>query len=229
MGAAFFYLWRGGYSQLSLISGVELAQPKLSVEQLNLPDGEITGLFGVSGSGKTTLIKVLAGLIECKGARWTMGDVDLLTLPPRERRLGVVFQGHELFGHLTARENIELGASLRGIKNAATKIASIVDQLNLAGCLELKASKLSGGEKQRVALARALIGEPRALLLDEPFSALDGENKMKAMKLTRKAVQDSEITALFVSHEKDELRYLASHFYEMTTQGCQSVTLKTAP
>jgi ABC-type sulfate/molybdate transport systems ATPase subunit len=137
--------------------------------------------------------------------------IDLGQVPVPERRLGVVFQHGELFGHMTALENIRFAADAaiktRGLttERAVANIERFVSCLRLNSVSNRKASLLSGGERQRVALARALIGEPRLLLLDEPFSALDAENREEARALVRAVLEETKIPALLVTHDPTDL------------------------
>ena len=172
--------------------------------------GQIFYLTGASGSGKTTFFNLLSGMLDLKNWNWVDTDVDLAQLPMDERQLGIVFQGHELFNHLTAIENIEIVMKSR--KNwsieSRQKLSALIRQLNLETCQSTQASKLSGGEKQRVALIRAIMSKPRILILDEPFSALDEVNKSAAQKIIADYLAVHKITTLITSHQAEDVAFL---------------------
>jgi len=201
---------------VSTIENLKLIDPPIFARAIELSTEKVTGLVGPSGGGKTTLIKILCGLIKPDSGSWIMNGVDLLNLKPQERRLGVVFQDQTLFPHLTAKENIKLGATLRNIKDAEKKIFNLVERLKILDCMNKKAAVLSGGEKQRVALARALIGEPHVLILDEPFSALDETSKANAIDLTKQMILKFKIPTLLVSHDKEEVSAFTDFCYELS-------------
>jgi sulfate transport system ATP-binding protein/putative spermidine/putrescine transport system ATP-binding protein len=186
---------------------------KLDIPHWEISDSGITSLKGRSGSGKSLIIRILLGLEECPRLVWSFHGENLAALPIEKRGLGVVFQNYELFPHLTAQENIEFAARARKIEisRRQIKLDELVENLQLKNCLYRKAKLLSGGEQQRVALARALIGRPRFLFLDEPFSALDAELKSEARALVRKIIQLEQIPTLLVSHDEDDIRDLAEH------------------
>lgn len=182
---------------------------KIAIPRWEIPDQGITALWGPSGSGKTSVFRLLIGLEPCPGLKWRMGDVDLAALPPPERRLGVVFQNLELFPHMTAEENILFAARARGIEDAQLKLDGIAEDLRMTGYLKRKAAVLSGGEAQRVALARAVIGDPRFLFLDEPFSSLDAELRGEARDLVKRLITRLRIPTLLVTHDREDLKALA--------------------
>lgn len=146
---------------------------------LTVADGELVALLGPSGSGKTTLLKIIAGLDWPDAGRLTVDGADWLKLDPQDRRIGFVFQNYALFPHMTVRDNIAFGLTVRpkGQRPGRAEIRRRVDEL--LGFLQIGAlgdrhpAQLSGGQRQRVALGRALAIEPTVLLLDEPFGALD--------------------------------------------------------
>ncbi|MGE0525637.1 MAG: ABC transporter ATP-binding protein [Bdellovibrionales bacterium] len=184
---------------------------KLSIPLWEISDRGITALWGPSGSGKTTVFRILMGVEPCPSLRWFFGDLDLAQLPTPERRLGVVFQTLELFPHMTARENILFAAQARRIPQAeaSTRLQELCEELRLTVCLERRATVLSGGEAQRVALARAVIGEPRFLFLDEPFSSLDAELRGEARRLVKRVIQRLQIPTLLITHDEEDLRDMA--------------------
>jgi sulfate transport system ATP-binding protein/putative spermidine/putrescine transport system ATP-binding protein len=188
----------------------------LNVDTVEVPDQGLTAFLGLSGSGKTSLFRVLIGLDDCSTLRWIVNGIDLAQLPVRDRRLGVVFQNFDLFPHLTARENILFAAQARNIPNAEVRMVELGNHLKLTtSLLSRTAAYLSGGERQRVALARALIGQPRVLLLDEPFSALDTEIRQEARQLLRNVVSAEQIPTYFVTHDPEDVRVLADFVVRM--------------
>lgn len=176
-----------------------------------------TALWGPSGSGKSSVLRLLLGLDEADEIEWLVkgsgsGDTfNLGQVPVPARRLGIVFQHGELFGHMTALENIKFAADAaiktRGLApdRARANIDRFIAQLRLDAVIHRPAKLLSGGERQRVALARALIGEPRLLLLDEPFSSLDAENREEARTLVRSVLNETGIPAILVTHDPSDL------------------------
>jgi ABC-type sugar transport system ATPase subunit len=190
---------------------------KLDIPQWDISDVGVTALWGPSGSGKTSVFRLLIGLDPCPGLEWKFGTEDLAKMPPPERRLGVVFQTLELFPHMTGEENILFAAQARHIPKAEAeaRLAELELDLGLASCLKRKAAVLSGGEAQRVALARALIGKPRFLFLDEPFSSLDAELRVGARALIKKAIAKHAIPTLLVTHDEEDLRALADHIVKI--------------
>ena len=148
---------------------------------LSIGEGEFVALLGPSGSGKTTLLRILAGLEFSDRGALCVDGVDLAHVPARDRRMGFVFQHYALFRHMTAAENIAFGLKVRprGERPAKAEIdrrvAELLERVQLAGLGSRYPAQLSGGQRQRVALARALAIEPRILLLDEPFGALDAK------------------------------------------------------
>lgn len=189
----------------------------LFVDELKIPDSGITLIQGPSGSGKTTFLRILMGLDQKAGKnrkyQWIFKNEDLAQLPPQERKLGVVFQGAELFPHMTVKENILFHAEARKIP-LSTRLKSLEEYLKIAK-LENKAdqnvSTLSGGEKQRVALLRALIGQPQILLLDEPFSALDPGLKSELKDFLKEVVKIDNQPCLIVSHDEKDADDLADY------------------
>ncbi len=167
-----------------------------------------TGLFGPSGAGKTTLIHLLAGLFRPDRGRITLGDQTLfdaeqgIDVPAHRRRIGVVFQEHRLFPHLSVRGNLVYGAP-RG--EGDVEFRRIVDLLELGRLLDRRATNISGGEKQRVAIGRALISQPRLLLLDEPMSSLDERLKQQIIPYLQRVRDESSVPMLYVSHDMTEL------------------------
>ncbi len=187
----------------------------LNIPKWELPSEGISVLMGNSGAGKTTLLKILLGLEKPKRFNWFFNGEDISKLAPADRRLGVVFQTVDLFPHLTAEENILFAAKIKRIEKqkAFEKIEVLQARLNMQSFLKRKASLLSGGEAQRVALARALMLSPRMLLLDEPFSSLDEENKNEGRKLLKEVIQSEKIPALIISHDSLDSKLIGQKTY----------------
>ena len=192
---------------------VEYDNFKIYIPHWEFSDRGVTALWGPSGSGKTTIFRTLIGLEECPSLKWDYRGEDLAQLSVESRRLGVVFQNYELFPHMTAKENILFAVKARKIQDS--NWSRFIDPLNLSKSLQTKASRLSGGEKQRVALVRALVGEPRILLLDEPFSSLDKEIREEARQLVKSVIKDLEIPTLLITHDSDDIRALADESVEI--------------
>ena len=188
--------------------------------QLNIPEWPlsekgITALCGHSGSGKTTVIKILCGLLPSKNLEWQFQGENLAELSPPERRLGALFQDLHLFPHLSARKNILFSAKARclSFKDVQKDFETLIRVLELKEKLHLFPEQLSGGEKQRVGLARALMGRPRFLFLDEPFSHLDENARTKARTLTANILKERSLPALFVSHSSRDVKFLAEKVF----------------
>ena len=186
---------------------------KVEIPSWEISDTGVTALWGPSGSGKTSVFRLLIGLEPCPGLEWTFGKDDLAKLPAPERRLGVVFQSLELFPHMTAEENILFAAKVREVPSdeAGRRMTELAADLRLTDFLQRKAGLLSGGEAQRVALARAVIGRPRFLFLDEPFSSLDAELRVEARGLVKQVIERLKIPTLLITHDQEDLRALAQH------------------
>lgn len=186
---------------------------KIEIPEWEIADSGVTALTGPSGVGKTSIVKVLLGLTPCAGFSWKMNDEDIAQLSVEKRRLGVVFQNYLLFPHLTARQNIEFAAEARGLARTKVdqKLMAWSKLLGLENCLDRRAELLSGGEKQRVSLARALIGQPRFLILDEPFSAIDAELRRESREWVRNLIALENIPTLLISHDRGDVESLASH------------------
>ena len=185
---------------------------------LECEKGTLTCLLGPSGCGKSTVLNIIAGLeqndtplmIELDGQR-----ID--NLPPSQRQIGMVFQSGALFNHLTVVDNVAYGLISKGIKKAeARKMAGeYLARFDLAGFDKRMPQTLSGGEKQRVALARTLITEPKLVLLDEPFSALDTDLRHRMASQLRQWQQELGFTAIMVTHDEQEAETVADKIVRM--------------
>jgi ABC-type sugar transport system ATPase subunit len=191
---------------------------KISIPAWELPELDTVGLSGPSGSGKSTVVRALLGLEPCGSLQWIWNGVDIMKLSMKERRLGVVFQTFELFPHMSAEKNILFAARARDL--AAQEIESgfrtLVEKLHLQNILKKPAHVLSGGEQQRVALARALIGKPRYLFLDEPFSALDAELRSEARNLVKEVLDAAKTPAMIISHDPQDFQVLCKRVFTMS-------------
>ncbi|KAF1688890.1 sulfate/molybdate ABC transporter ATP-binding protein [Pseudoxanthomonas taiwanensis] len=188
-----------------------------ALEDINLEirEGELLALLGPSGSGKTTLLRVIAGLEHADAGRILFGGEDASRLRVQERRVGFVFQHYALFRHMTVAENIAFGLKVRRGRDRwpAARIAARVEELlslvQLQGLGGRYPAQLSGGQRQRVALARALAIEPRVLLLDEPFGALDAQVRRDLRAWLRQLHVQTGLTTVFVTHDQEEALELA--------------------
>jgi sulfate transport system ATP-binding protein len=191
------------------------AFPALWDVSLEVQTGELLALLGPSGSGKTTLLRVIAGLEIPDAGRVTFADEDVTEKSAYERRAGFVFQSYALFQHMNVFENIAFGLRVlpgkkRPDAGAITKrVGDLLQLIQLEGYEKRLPSQLSGGQRQRVALARALAIEPRVLLLDEPFGALDARVRKDLRKWLREFHNRTHLTSLFVTHDQDEAFELA--------------------
>ncbi|MDR0761523.1 MAG: sulfate ABC transporter ATP-binding protein [Campylobacteraceae bacterium] len=177
---------------------------------LTIPNGELTALLGPSGSGKTTLLRIIAGLENPDSGSIRFFGEDSTNKPTKDRKVGFVFQHYALFKHMSVYDNIAFGLKIRPrsvrpnreeIKDKVFKLLKMVQLEPLANRLP---SELSGGQKQRVALARALAVEPKVLLLDEPFGALDAKVRQELRRWLRYLHDEIHITSVFVTHDQEE-------------------------
>jgi sulfate transport system ATP-binding protein len=173
---------------------------------LEVPAGTLLALLGPSGSGKTTLLRVIAGLEHADSGTVTTHDSDVTHLSARDRNVGFVFQHYALFRHMTVFENVAFGLRVRKWKNGDVR-ARVRELLQLVRLENLEGrypSQLSGGQRQRVALARALAAQPRVLLLDEPFGALDAKVRKDLRQWLRRLHDELHVTSVFVTHDQEE-------------------------
>ena len=189
--------------------------PALKDVSLTAVDGEFLALLGPSGSGKTTLLRILAGLETPDAGEVNFNGEDFLSLPVRRRGVGMVFQHYALFRHMTVEQNIAFGLTVRPrasrpSREAITeRVRELLDLMQLEGLGKRYPSQLSGGQRQRVALARALAIEPRMLLLDEPFGALDAQVRRELRRWLRQVHDKAGVTTVFVTHDQEEALDLA--------------------
>ena len=184
------------------------AQPAVQGVTLSLRAGDIGVLIGPSGCGKTTLLRAVAGLEPVTGGeiRLTKSVVSsaTLSLPPEQRRIGMVFQDYALFPHLTVGRNVAFGIHQLPRAEQAARVAEVLNLVGLTGSEHRYPHELSGGQQQRVALARALAPRPQLMLLDEPFSNLDVDLRERLAHEVRGILKAAGATALFVTHDQLE-------------------------
>jgi sulfate transport system ATP-binding protein len=184
--------------------------PALNGASFVAPQGSFVSLLGPSGSGKTTLLRILGGLEFADSGAVRFADLNWLDMPARTRNAGFVFQQYALFKHMTVADNIAFGLKVRPRArrpNRAAIAAKVKELLALVQLPDLAGrypSQLSGGQRQRVALARALAIEPRMLLLDEPFGALDAKVRKELRADLRRIHDHAGVTTVFVTHDQEE-------------------------
>src|SRR4051812_4378086 len=184
--------------------------PALHGGDLEIRSGELIGLLGPSGSGKTTLLRIVAGLETPTSGRVFFGSDDTSQLSVQERRVGFVFQHYALFRHMTVADNIAYGLRVRprrerpAAAEISRRVSDLLDLVQLGGFAQRFPAQLSGGQRQRVALARALAVEPKVLLLDEPFGALDAQVRKDLRRWLRDIHERTGHTTVFVTHDQDE-------------------------
>jgi sulfate transport system ATP-binding protein len=185
-------------------------QVSLTVEQ-----GEFMALLGPSGSGKTTLLRAIGGLDMPEEGTLRFDGQDITLQPARERRVGFVFQAYALFRHMTVARNIAFGLDVKpwakrpSRREIKARVDALLARMQLDGLRDRYPSQLSGGQRQRVALARALAIEPRILLLDEPFGALDAKVRKDLRQWLRTLHDETRLTTIMVTHDQEEALALA--------------------
>ncbi len=196
--------------------------PALHDVSLEIRSGELIALLGPSGSGKTTLLRLIAGLEQPTTGRIFFGEEDASEKSIRERNVGFVFQHYALFRHMTVADNIGFGLKVRpsGTRPRAAQIrqraSELLDLVQLSGLEKRYPAQLSGGQRQRVALARALAIEPKVLLLDEPFGALDAQVRRDLRRWLREIHEATGHTTVFVTHDQEEALELADRVVVMS-------------
>jgi sulfate/thiosulfate transport system ATP-binding protein len=173
---------------------------------VSLPTGQLTALLGPSGGGKSTLLRIIAGLDSADEGSVSIEGVEATQLPARKRNVGFVFQHYAVFKHMSVAKNVAFGLEIR--KRPKDEIAHRVDELlrlvHLQQFAHRLPSQLSGGQRQRMALARALAVEPKVLLLDEPFGALDAKVRKELRDWLRRLHDEVHVTTVFVTHDQEE-------------------------
>ncbi|CCG40016.1 sulfate/molybdate ABC transporter ATP-binding protein [Magnetospirillum molischianum] len=188
---------------------------------LLVPKGKLVALLGPSGSGKTTLLRILAGLDAPDHGTVILDGVEATERKARDRGIGFVFQHYALFRHMTVADNIAFGLTVRKGKDRPPRaeidrrVAALLDLVQLSGLAGRYPTQLSGGQRQRVALARALAVEPRLLLLDEPFGALDAQVRKELRRWLRRLHDELGLTGVFVTHDQEEALEVADEVVVM--------------
>jgi sulfate transport system ATP-binding protein len=213
--------------------------PAVNNVSLTVEQGEFMALLGPSGSGKTTLLRSIGGLDLPEEGTLRFDGQDITHQPARERRVGFVFQAYALFRHMTVARNIAFGLDVKpwSSRPSRSEIRARVDALlarmQLDGLGDRYPSQLSGGQRQRVALARALAIEPRILLLDEPFGALDAKVRKDLRQWLRALHDETKLTTIMVTHDQDEALALADRVAVMNRGKIEQVgtpaDLRSAP
>ena len=178
---------------------------------LEVPTGSLVALLGPSGSGKSTLLRIVAGLERPDGGAVHIADEDVTGTTPQERGIGFVFQHYAAFKHMTVFENVAFGLKVRHRPKAEirARVHELLDLVQLEGMAKRYPSQLSGGQRQRMGLARALAVEPKVLLLDEPFGALDARVRKELRVWLRRLHDETHTTTVIVTHDQEEAMEVA--------------------
>ena len=184
---------------------------------LDVPSGSLTALLGPSGSGKSTLLRLIAGLETADTGRVLLGGQDVTGMPVQQRGIGFVFQHYAAFKHMTVRENIAFGLKIRKTPRdqIRDRVKELIRLVQLQGMAHRYPSQLSGGQRQRMALARALAAQPKLLLLDEPFGALDATVRKELRTWLRHMHDEVNVTTIFVTHDQEEALDVAEQIVVM--------------
>ena len=179
---------------------------------LSLPKGELLCLLGASGCGKTTTLKMISGFLKIDKGQILVDGQDITTLAPEKRPVSTVFQSYALFPHMTVKQNIEAGLAASGKSKQEKKeiVERLLEQFHIKELENSYPVRISGGQQQRAALARMMAAEPKFLLLDEPFSALDAYLKEKLMQEMMTYLNQFKKGVIMVSHSRDEVYQMCS-------------------
>ena len=196
---------------------------------LDFPEGQLVALLGPSGCGKTTLLRIIAGLESADGGQVILEGEDATDVHVRERQVGFVFQHYALFRHMTVFENIAFGLRVRPRATRPSeveikkRVTRLLDLVQLGFLADRFPAQLSGGQRQRIALARALAVEPRVLLLDEPFGALDAKVRKELRRWLRTLHDELHITSIFVTHDQEEALEVADQIIVMNKGNVEQI------
>jgi ABC-type Fe3+/spermidine/putrescine transport system ATPase subunit len=183
----------------------------LSNINLTIEEGEFLSVLGASGCGKTTILRIIAGIIPPDNGSVLVENIDITQIPTEKRNFALVAQEPLLFPNMNVIENVAFGLKMKGISKSErlAKAEAILSNLGLKGLERRFPLQLSGGEQQRTAIARALVVNPKVLLMDEPFSALDEELRVEMRELLHKIHKENNVTIVFVTHFKEEAYFLS--------------------
>jgi ABC-type sugar transport system ATPase subunit len=186
-------------------------KPALNEVSLEVHPGELLAVLGPSGSGKTTMLNVLAGLEQVASGHVLFGDEDVTVLQPEQRGVGVVFQSSMLYPHLSLRDSISFAPRIAKVpkQEISRRIEEVTNWLNISHLLGRRPGEVSGGERQRAAIAKALVTQPRLLLMDEPFSAVDAQLRRQLRTELVKLHRRIGTTTIFVTHDQEEAMAIA--------------------
>ena len=184
---------------------------------VDVPAGSLTALLGPSGSGKSTLLRVIAGLERADEGVVCLEGQDVTNVPPQERGVGFVFQHYAAFKHMTVWENVAFGLKIRRCPRAEVKqrVSELLELVQLARLGDRYPAQLSGGQRQRMGLARALAVDPKVLLLDEPFGALDARVRKELRAWLRRLHDETHTTTVIVTHDQEEAMDVADRVVVM--------------
>jgi sulfate transport system ATP-binding protein len=198
------------------------ALDSVSVE---VESGSLTALLGPSGSGKSTLLRVIAGLEQPDSGEVYISGEEATTVSPQKRGVGFVFQHYAAFKHMTVWDNVAFGLAIRKRPKAEIqqRVGELLDLVQLAGLAKRYPAQLSGGQRQRMALARALAVEPKVLLLDEPFGALDARVRKELRAWLRRLHEEVHVTTIFVTHDQEEAMEIADQIVLMNNGRVEQV------
>lgn len=205
------------YGTIRALAGVSLAVKR----------GELLTLLGPSGSGKSTLLKAIAGFEAIDKGNLSLEGANLAKLPPARRDIGMVFQNYALFPHMTVAENVAFPLKMRGVarREIAVRVEEILQKVHLAGFGDRLPRQLSGGQQQRVALARAVVFQPKLLLLDEPFGALDRKLREGMQEEVRALQRRLGLTTIFITHDQEEALMMSDRIAVMQSGALLQVGL----
>jgi sulfate transport system ATP-binding protein len=197
----------------------------LSDVTLEVPEGSLTALLGPSGSGKSTLLRIIAGLERPDSGEVLLDGREVTGAPPQERGIGFVFQHYAAFAHMSVRNNVAFGLQIRKRPKAVIKqrVDELLALVGLSQWRDQYPHQLSGGQRQRMALARALAIEPRVLLLDEPFGALDATIRAELRQWLRRLHDEQGVTTVLVTHDQEEAMEVADRIAVMNAGRIEQV------
>jgi sulfate transport system ATP-binding protein len=192
---------------------------------LEVPEGSLTAMLGPSGSGKSTLLRIIAGLETPDSGTVLIDGADVSDLRPQKRGIGFVFQHYAAFTHMSVRDNVGFGLRIRkrSREETRTRVDELLALVGLTKWAEQRPSQLSGGQRQRMALARALAVEPKVLLLDEPFGALDATVRAELRAWLRRLHDEQGVTTVLVTHDQEEAMEVADRIAVMSSGKIEQV------